>query len=87
MFCPQANVCCYKITDASNTGALTAVLRPGDPQVSYSRKGEALIYRQWLVAEVFGTGPVTPQNPATKPGISWGSEQWFSYIFTHEKLL
>ena len=37
------------------------------------------------MAEVFAISPVRPQNPATKPGISWGLEQWFSCIFTHEK--
>lgn len=37
------------------------------------------------MAEVFGISPVRPQNPATKPGINWGLEQWFSCSFTREK--
>lgn len=34
-----------------------------------------------------GISSVRPQNPATKQGVSWGLEQWFSYIFTHGKTI
>ena len=57
----------------------------GAPRVSCSRRDGGLTSGQQLMAEVFGISPVRPQNPATKPGINWGLEQWFSCIFTREK--